>query len=375
MMMGTRWQESENNTMRTHLLGYLLSLCLFLGCSAPLLAMSVENEIEIGSRAAAQFEAQYGVVTDPAYVGRLQRVAQRLMPYAQRKELPWRFTVINVPEFNAAAFPGGFIYATRGLMDGLDDEELAFVIGHEIGHVDYRHSVKQLEGDNLRRLGLIAIVAGATGGRVSDTTATLMGLADGVISSQFSKADETQSDSYGLNMMAQAGYDPVFALSALQKLAAQNSGGTPGFLNTLIGSHPLPKDRVAAGIAQIPTVAYQAQPLAPVEAAPRPASRPVSALLVEDATAALEYTLSLVGHGHDAALQRTTEALALGQRSVPAGSQLLRVAGSRSSGLSSLENVLLSRQELRQGKRRFGAAVIDKGGDQLELVVLLQGGR
>jgi predicted Zn-dependent protease len=339
--------------------------------------MSVEDEIRIGAEAAAQFESQYGVVTDPAYAGRLQRVAQRLMPYVQRQELPWRFTVINVDQFNAAAFPGGFVYATKGLMDGLNDEELAFVVGHEMGHVDFRHSVKQLEGDQMRRLGLMAIVLGATGGNVNDTTATLMGLADGVISSQFSKADETESDDYGLTLMGKAGYDPVFALSALQKLAAQSSGGTPGFLNTLIGSHPLPKDRVAAGIALIPSVPYQAQPLPPVgSGTSRPVeNRPASSALIGDASRALEYTLSLLGHGYNPSLQRAAEAVALGRGNPPSGARLLRLSGTRTAGLSSLEDQILARPEVRGPKQTFGAAVVDRGGDRIEAILLLSGGR
>jgi Zn-dependent protease with chaperone function len=349
---------------------------VFLFLSSPhAWAMSVEDEVRIGAQAAAQFEAQYGLVQDPAYTGRLQRVAQRLMPHVQRKELPWRFSVVNVNEFNAAAFPGGFVYATRGLMDGLTDEELAFVVGHEMGHVDYRHSVKQLEGDQMRRLGIMAIVLGASGGRVSDTTATLVGLADGVISSQFSKSDESESDRYGLTLMGQAGYDPVFALSALQKLAAQSSGGTPGFLNTLIGSHPLPKDRVAAGIAQIPTVPFQAEPLPPVGSPSAPISnRPNSSALIVDGSRALEYTLSLLGHAHNPSLQRAAEALALG-RGNPGAAQIVQVAGSRSAGLANLEDQLLARPELRSGKRSFGAAVVDHGGDRIEAVLLIQGGR
>lgn len=355
----------------------MFRFCLMICLVGPLHAMSVEEEIQIGSQAASQFESKYGVVTDPAYAGRLQRVAQQMLPNVQRKELPWRFTVINVQEFNAAAFPGGFVYATRGLMDALNDDELAFVVGHEMGHVDYRHSVKQLEGDNLRRLGLIAILAGATGGRMNDAAATLVQLADGVISSQFSKADETQSDQYGLNLMAQSGYDPVFALSALQKLAGASSGGTPGFLNTLIGSHPLPRDRVTAGIAQIPTVAYQAQPLPPVGSS-QPAPNPPSggnSIVIGDASRSLEYTLSLLGHGYNATLQRSAEAVAQGRGSAPSGVRTVRVQGSRSAGLSALEDSLLGRPELSGRKQTFGAAVVDRGGDQIEAVVLLKGVR
>ncbi len=375
--MGTLPGGDEPPAMRIAVSRLLLSLLLLTGLAGPLQAMSVEEEIQIGAQAASQFEAKYGVVNDPAYTGRLQRVVQQMLPHVQRKELPWRFTVVNIKEFNAAAFPGGFVYATKGLMDALNDEELAFVVGHEMGHVDYRHSVKQLEGDNLRRLGLIAIVAGATGGRINDAAATLVSLADGVISSQFSKADETQSDQYGLNLMAQAGYDPVFALSALQKLAGASSGGTPGFLNTLIGSHPLPKDRVTAGIAQIPTVAYQAQPLPPVgsSAATPPQPSNTNSNLIGDASRSLEYTLSLLGHGYNATMQRSAEAIAQGRGSAPSGTRVVRLSGSRSAGLSALEDDLLARPELRGGKQTFGAAVVDRGGDQIEAVLLLKGAR
>lgn len=361
--------------MRTRVCHLLCALLLWI-TAAPSLAMSVEDEIQIGAQAAAQFEAQYGLVTDPAYTGRLQRVVSQMMPYVQRQDLPWRFSVVNVQEFNAAAFPGGFVYATRGLMDGLTDEELAFVVGHEMGHVDYRHSVNQLESDNARRLGLLAILAGATGGRVNDTTAALVGLADGVISSQYSKADESQADQYGLTLMAKAGFDPVFALSALQKLAAQSSGGTPGFLNTLIGSHPLPKDRVAAGIAQIPGIPFQAQPLPPVGGSSQPTPPPnAPSALVGDAGRSLEYTLSLLGHAYSPELQRVAENIALGQGQAPAGTRLVRLPGTRAQGLSVLEDQLLARPELRTGKQSFGVAVADRGGDRVEAIAVLKGAR
>ena len=374
--MGGSLSRSEDERMRTHVFRLVFCLLLLAGLSLPLAAMSVEEEIQIGGQAASQFEAKYGVVTDPAYTGRLNRVVNQMMPYVQRKDLPWSFKVINVDEFNAAAFPGGFVYATRGLMDGLTDEELAFVVGHEMGHVDHRHSVKQLESNQLRRIGLIAIAAGASGGRITDTTATLVSLADGVISSQYSKADESESDRYGLTLMAQAGFDPAFALSALQKLAAQSGGGTPGFLNALVGSHPLPKERVAQGVALIPTVPYQATAAAPVNGSNSATTqvRSTGELLL-DGTSALEYTLSLWGHGHSASLQKITEGVALGHRAAPAGTRQVRVSGSRSEGLARLEDKLLASSELRQGKRTFGVALVERSQGRLEAVVLLQGGR
>lgn len=333
-------------------------------------AISQEDEIQIGAEAAARFEQQHGLVTDPNMVGRLNRIAQSMLGNAQRRDLPWRFRVINVEAFNAAAFPGGYIYATKGLMEGLRDEELAFVIGHEIGHVDYRHSIKQLEAAQMRRLGLVAIAVGAGGGNVDQASATLIGLADGVIGSQHSQADESESDRYGMRMMAAAGYDPAFAMSALQKLAAQSGGGTPGFLNTLLGSHPLPKERVAQGMSLIVGIPFQAHAMAPVNTSQVPDDN-----VIRDATEALEYTLSVLGHGQRDSLQKAAESLAAGNGYRPRGARLVQVTSPRTEGLWGLENRLLKRAEFKRQGQAFGAVVVDRGGGQVEALVLLQGGR
>lgn len=118
---------------------------VILLAAMPALAMSTGQEIAIGREAASQFEAENGWVRDIAMQNRLDRIGRRLLGHAERGDLPWRFRVVNVNEFNAAAFPGGFIYATRGLMNGLSDDQLAFVIAHEIGHVGRRRTVKQIE--------------------------------------------------------------------------------------------------------------------------------------------------------------------------------------------------------------------------------------
>lgn len=352
----------------------LLTCLFFFTNSAPSYAMSQEQEIQIGAQAAAQFESQYGLINDPYYQGRLERVAQRMLPHVKRQDLPWRFRVVNIDAFNAAAFPGGFVYATKGLMDGLTDDELAFVVGHEMAHADLSHSVNQLESEQFRRLGLIAIVAGASGGRVNENVATAVQLVDGVISSQYSQGDESEADRYGLTLMGASGYDPAFALSALNKLAASSGGGTPGFLNTLLGSHPLPKDRVRQGVDLIPTIPYTAQAVQPVNAAPRTSSSS-SLDLVTDAGNALEYSLSLLGLGHRDSLQRLAEQVALGQRGVPSGTSLIRLSGSRSQGFSNLEDSVFKQPGVNRRGQAFGAAVVDKGGDRIEAVVLLQGGR
>lgn len=344
-------------------------LLMALVASLPAAAMSTQEEVQIGAQAAAKFEKQYGLVKDAAYLNRLQTLANRMRPYLKRKDLPWRFSVLNVKEFNAAAFPGGFVYATKGIMDGLTDDELAFALGHEMGHVEYRHSVKELERAQTRKIGIFAIVAAATGGKINNSTANLIGLADTVISSQYSQADEAQADRYGMQLMAVAGFDPVFSLAALQKLAAHGGGGTPGFLNTLVGSHPLTKDRIAQGVKLIPSIPYR------VEDTRLPESKPQSAesTLVLDASRTLEYTLSLLGYRHSLTIQRQTEAFALANANIPAGLKTIRIEGAKSEGYTVLEDRLLAAPEIRaRSKQAFGAVVIGRGSNTIEAVVLLK---
>lgn len=355
----------------------LRSFLLILLLAGPLLAISPEQEIQLGAQAAAQFEQQYGLSNDAVFNERLNRVGQKLIAHAKRQDLPWRFRVIRVNEFNAAAFPGGFVYATEGLMRALDDNELAFVIGHEIAHADLSHSVKQLQSAQLRRLGLIAIAAGATGGDINQGAAALVNATDTVIGSQYSQGAESEADRYGMTVMAAGGYDPAYALSALQKMAAQSSGGTPGFLNTLIGSHPLTKNRINAGADLITSIPFQTQRMAPVGSVnqpARPAPSPDSRLYV-DATEALEYSLSLLGNNHRDSLQTLAEQVSLGSKKAPAGVKVVRVKQPASGGLSALEKTLLARPEFQRTGQAFGAAVVDAGSGQAEAVVLLQGGR
>ena len=173
-----------------------------------------------------------------------------------------------------------------------------------------------------------------------------------------------------MRMMALAGYDPAFALSGLQKLAAQSGGGTPDFLNTLLGSHPLPKERINQGVDLITRIPFRPQVAAPVQSASTGDES-----LYRDASDALEYTLSLLGQRHRESLQQLAEDLAVGRRRrTPRGVRLVKVSSPRGQGVSGLENVLLARPEFDRTGQAFGAAVVDAGGDQVEAVVLLQGG-
>lgn len=200
-----------------------------------------EQEIQMGQEAAAQVEAQMGLVDDPELQQYVSRVGQRLAAASERPDLPWRFQVVDDPSVNAFALPGGFIFVTRGIMAVfMSEAELAAVLGHEIGHVTARHSVEQLSQQQLfgglAGLGVVLLDLGSLGQGVLGTGLNLLFL-------KYSRDDERQADDLGLRYMTRENYEPDEMLDVFQTLErvgeASGGGGTPGWLAT----HPAPEDR------------------------------------------------------------------------------------------------------------------------------------
>ncbi|MBS2040500.1 M48 family metalloprotease [bacterium] len=220
--------------------------------------VSTQQEVALGRQAAQKIEAESGIDNSPELNRRLQTIGQSLARVCGRNDLQFQFKVLATDEFNAMALPGGFVYATRSLMRGMSDGEIAFVLGHEITHVVQRHSIKQMENEQMRKVGLLAVLVGLSGGRVNQQSAQLAGLVDQVLDSRFSQADESEADRLGTAMMARAGYDPAFALVALRTLAGRHNSETPAFVNAMLGTHPLPLERITDSYSYIPPLAYSA---------------------------------------------------------------------------------------------------------------------
>jgi len=98
--------------------------------------MSEAQEIQVGRELDVETQREMGVYDDRAVQEYIDDIGQRLARNSHRPNLPWHFTVVDVPAINAFALPGGYIYITRGILAYLDNEaEVAGVLGHEIGHV------------------------------------------------------------------------------------------------------------------------------------------------------------------------------------------------------------------------------------------------
>ena len=239
----------------------IIVLLLMLCCLGPMPRVQAamigkQEEINMGRDVGRQLEAQYGVVQDEDIQERIDRIGQSLVKQCARQDIKYYFKVLNSDEINAMACPGGYIYVFKGLVDYMpSDDELAGVLGHEIGHVVKKHTVHQVEKQ--MALSLLTILAGAAAG---DTGAgiALASTASTALMAGYSRADEGQADTQGIELTAKAGYNPYalyVTMCKLNDLAKEK--GNPGY--GLFDSHPQPELRMKRALQEIAPLHISAQ--------------------------------------------------------------------------------------------------------------------
>jgi beta-barrel assembly-enhancing protease len=196
---------------------------------------SLDREIKLGQELAAEVDRQSKFVTDPVVTEYVNRVGQNVILRSDAK-LPFTIKVIDSPDVNAFALPGGHLYVNSGLVLAADTEaELAGVIAHEISHVTARHGVEQAsKGRLLQYLSIpLIFVGGPVGALVQNAANVLVPLSY----LKFSRGAEEEADRLGLQYMWNAGYDPTSMLSFFEKIKARE-GKDPGKLAKLFSTHP-----------------------------------------------------------------------------------------------------------------------------------------
>ena len=173
-----------------------------------------------------------------------QRIAGRLIPLTGEPGLPWQVVLFDDGAVNAFALPNGKIGIYRGMMEAVEnDDQLAAVIGHELGHVTADHAAQRIGTQQMSRLGaaLLGSALGGTPQQANELAGLLgMGATYGVIL-PFSRQQELEADRIGVRYMAQAGYQPVEALEFWQdRMVDAGRGGPPEFLST----HPSDQARI-----------------------------------------------------------------------------------------------------------------------------------
>ena len=192
---------------------------------------SEAEEIKMGKEYHPELVKAYGEYKDPALHAYVQDIVTRLSDVSHRPNLDYRVTILDTPEINAFAIPGGRVYICRGLLIYINSEaELAGVMGHEIGHVVARHSVQRMSKNLGLNLGLALIF----GDNKSAIQAGQIVGAIGLLS--YSREDEMEADRLGVDYAHKAGFSPL-GVGRLMTLF-ERLGGRKDALSTILSTHP-----------------------------------------------------------------------------------------------------------------------------------------
>jgi predicted Zn-dependent protease len=234
-------------------------LVLLAGCATTgpggkrsVILISTADEVEIGKQMAREVESKEDLLDDAVVQSYVAKVGQKVARVSDRKDLAWHFKVIRNKEINAFALPGGYVYVYTGLLKGMDSEaELAGALGHEIGHVVARHSMKKLQ--TLYGLDILLQIAGVQ--KMSKAAQVAIQMGSVLVLQGYSQADEFEADYDGTYYEYKAGYNPKGMKSLLQTLKSMETR-EPGALERLLATHPPTSDRIAqvdSTIAKLPS--------------------------------------------------------------------------------------------------------------------------
>ena len=205
--------------------------------------VSEQQEFEIGQKIDGQVREQMGVYLElPELRSFVKQVGRDLGRNSDRPNLIYRIEIVDRPEFNAFAAPGGFIYVHRGLLERVNSaDELASVLGHEIAHVAARHSAAQISKAQLFNFGMLGLAV-ATKGAVQDY-GSLINLGAVLAFNKFSRDDEREADHFGTAYLARAGYNPRASIDLMNQLLRLQVR-EPTALETWFMTHPPPRERL-----------------------------------------------------------------------------------------------------------------------------------
>ena len=183
-----------------------------------LMLLSEDEEAELGRTSHIEVMKVYSPYRNPELVKYVTSLGEKLASVSHRKELIYHFTVLDSPQVNAFAIPGGYIYITRGMMAYLGSEaELCGVLGHELGHITARHGVKQYSKNQITNIfsTVFSILIG------SRQLANISQLATAAILRGFGREAELEADRVGAEYLGNLGYDPDALLNVIGVLKNQ----------------------------------------------------------------------------------------------------------------------------------------------------------
>lgn len=225
-------------------------LAIAITCSLGACGISQQQEVQMGVEYAQQINAQLPIIQDPELNRYINVLGDSIARLTNRSDLDWHFFIVDAQEVNAFAVPGGFVYINRGLIQRADQmDEIAGVLGHEIGHVVKRHTVKQMEKAQGANIG-VTLACVLTSICNSQVAGAAINVAGGALFARFSRSDEAEADNEGFKNVVRAGVSPVGMVTMFQRLL-QERQSRPGAVDSWFLTHPLEEDRIQAVQAQI----------------------------------------------------------------------------------------------------------------------------
>jgi len=216
--------------------------------------VSTQQEIEMGGQYAAQINQQLPIINDPEANRYINLLGDSIARLTSRTDIPdWKFFIVDSREVNAFAVPGGYIYVNRGLIERTQRmDQLAGVLGHEIGHVIRRHSVHQMEKAQGANVG-VTLACVLTNICNSQAASAAINVGGGALFAKFSRDDENEADEEGVKNVVRAGIDP-HGIPEMFRILLDERASSPSSVSTWFATHPLEEDRIKQTEAQIATI-------------------------------------------------------------------------------------------------------------------------
>jgi beta-barrel assembly-enhancing protease len=205
--------------------------------------ISTQQEMQMGQEYAQEIARQVPLVNDAAVVRYINNLGRSIARHGSRN-IPYNFYIVDAPQVNAFAVPGGHIYLNRGLVERTRNEaELAGVLAHEIGHVEHRHGIDQMERAQGANLALTAAYV-LMGRAPSGVEEALIGVGGQLYFARHSREAENEADASAVNLLVRSGIHPQ-GLPSFFGVLLEEQQRQPGAVEQWFSTHPLTTDRVA----------------------------------------------------------------------------------------------------------------------------------
>jgi len=262
--MSVDWKKRQVHAALPRLYGLFLGLLLAVPVPAVLpdigdsagTVVSPAQEYEMGAAFLRQLRGAGKVISDPELDDYIQGLGHRLSSMSEGFSGEFTFFIVDDPSINAFAAPGGFVGVHSGLiLNAQNESELASVLAHEISHVTQHHLARAFEYAKHMSIPMMAAMLGAILVGITNPAAgqaAMAALQAGNIQGQinFTRSNEREADSFGIDLLARAGYDPYSMARFFERLQRANryAGGAnvPEFLRT----HPVTESRIADALSR-----------------------------------------------------------------------------------------------------------------------------